>query len=127
MAYNQPHLVMPIRNFNPNPCLMYFGSSSIMVHNQHIWPHWTRTHKLQTYSNHKGLAKFTIWFHNYILHVSFDITPLHSNGSSICKAVHPEQLYHTTQMMSLSSCQALLWILTLVINSSSPQHNKSYN
>ena len=45
-AYNQPHLVMPIRNFCPNPFHMHFGSSSIMVCNQHIWPHWTGTCKL---------------------------------------------------------------------------------
>ena len=39
----------------------------------------------------------------------------------------PGKLCHTTQMMSLSSCQALLWILTLMINSVNPQQNKSYN
>ena len=35
---------------------LYFGISSMMACNQHIWPHWTVTCKLQTYPNYKGLA-----------------------------------------------------------------------
>ena len=35
---------------------LYFGISSVSIHNQHNWPHWPVTHKLQTWPNHKGLA-----------------------------------------------------------------------
>ena len=37
-----------------------FGISSVMVHNQHIWPHWTVTHKLHTYPNYKGLSSLQL-------------------------------------------------------------------
>ena len=87
MAYNEPHLAMPIRNFYPNPIHTYSGFCSVTVHKQHIGPHWlnsTETHKLQTYSNHKDLAKFTIWSLNHILHVSFDVTSPNSTESSTC-------------------------------------------
>ena len=104
---------------------LHFGISSVLVHKQHIWPHQTVTHKLQSYPNHKGLASlqpgFLIKFD-----MSFDVT-LPTALEATLATPHSGYLYHTTQMMSLSFHQAVLWILTLLTSSFNLQQNKSYN
>ena len=55
MAYNQPYLVFPIRNYYPTSPIL-FWTQFCMVHTQHIWLHWTVTYKLEACPNNKGLA-----------------------------------------------------------------------
>ena len=63
--------------------LCYFGTSPVMVCTQHIWPHRTRTHKMQTHPTHKGLA--CLQFGSLIISwLSFDVTPPYSTESGTC-------------------------------------------
>ena len=99
MAYNQPYLVLPIRNFCPNFLHFILESVSVMVHNHHIWPHWTEMHKLQTCPNHKGLASLQPGFLIKSCR-SFDVA-LPTALEAAFATPHSGYLYHFTQMMSL--------------------------
>ena len=55
-----------------------FGIISVMVHYQHIWPHWTVTHKLQL----SQILK--VWLPGLFIEtrMSFDMTLPYIPGSS---------------------------------------------
>ena len=71
MAYNQPYMMLPIRNFYPYSSTIIL-EQSVMVHNQHVWLHWTTTPKLHTYPS-KGLVSLQTGF-LIIYCISFDVT-----------------------------------------------------
>ena len=93
------------------PHHIYFEISSVSVHNQYIWPHQTVTHKLQTCSNDKHLASLQSGFL-----ITFCMSLLMWHLPTALEAAlatpHSGYLYHTTHMMSSSSCQSLLQIMT---------------
>ena len=73
--------------------LLYFWQQSVMVHNQHIWPHQTVTSKLHTYPNYKGLASLQSCF--LIIALIFPTAMQAAPATP-----YSGYLYHTTQMMS---------------------------
>ena len=108
MAYNQPYVVLPIRNYCPTSstlCLIQI----CMVCNEHIWPHQTVTHKSKTYPSNKGLAHLQNVFLNHILHV-FCLTFTFNTASStyytlywILVSHHPDDVIIISSSSSLDA------------------------
>ena len=85
---------------------LYFGISSVTVCNQHILPHWTVTHKLQTYPNNKGLACLQTGF-LIIPCMSFDVTLPFRTASSTCNTFYRILVSHHPDVIIISSSSPL--------------------
>ena len=106
MAYNQPYMVLPIKNYYPTPSTLFL----IQFHtgsNQPIWPCQTVTHKSETHPNNKVPDSLQTGFW-IIPCMSFDVTLPFSTASSTCNTSYWILVsHHSDDVIIVSSCSPL--------------------